>query len=504
MLNNTIRIVPFPKDLCQPLPEIVGNVDYKVYEKTLKYIDQLLRDSGIEEWAMQYYLQQHVDPNTLKDDHESSPFEEYHQEKLQITAKQALRCIIARRFVDLAYRDFTCRLAESPLLQWFCQIESFVKVIVPSKSTLHRYEMFFEKDAIQKITQLLLQAANQNHNHLGLTEAIDLSNLFVDLTCIKANIHYPVDWVLLRDATITLMKAVKVIRNNGLKNRMEPPELFITNINKLSIKMTHSQYKPGSKKYRKNVLRGMKKLLKKITKHARKHLELLENEWKTTDLSEKQKDQIVKRMNNVIQQLPAAIEQAHERIIGERQVANDKKILSLYEPDVHVIVRGKAGARVEFGNSIFLAEQKDGLIVDWHLYKEQPPADCKTLIPAIERINAAYKVKINSLTGDRGFWDKDNKEYLEKNTIANYICPRAVRVLSEKLKSKKFRKAQTRRAQTEGRIGILKNCFIGNPFKRKRFANQEVSVAHAILTHNLWVLARLMIANEPEELKEAG
>jgi hypothetical protein len=31
-------------------------------------------------------------------------------------------------------------------------------------------------------------------------------------------------------------------------------------------------------------------------------------------------------------------------------VANDEKILSLFEPDIQVIVRGKAGAEVEFGN----------------------------------------------------------------------------------------------------------------------------------------------------------
>jgi hypothetical protein len=130
MLNKNINIVPFPKDLCQPLPEIVGNVDYKIYEKTLKFIDFLLRETGIEEKVMKYYLQQHIDPNTVMDDHESTPFEEYYQEKLELTAKQALRCIIARELLGLAYREFTCRLAESALLQWFCQIESFVKVQV--------------------------------------------------------------------------------------------------------------------------------------------------------------------------------------------------------------------------------------------------------------------------------------------------------------------------------------------------------------------------------------
>jgi IS5 family transposase len=384
-----------------------------------------------------------------------------------------------------------------------CPIDSMGIVKVPSKSQLQRYETFVGENIIAEIIYSLLKSANQNYIGLSLSEPIDISNLYIDLTCIKANIHYPVDWVLLRDATITLMKAIKIIRNHGLKNRMEQPEVFIKGINNLSIEMTHSQYKHGKRKSRKKILRLMKKLLKKIMKHAQKHINLLENNWKNTDLSEKQKDQIIKRMNNVIEQLPAAIEQAHERIIGERQVANDEKILSLYEPDVHVIVRGKSGARVEYGNSIFLAEQKDGLIVDWNLYKDQAPADCKTLIPAIERIDKGYGIQINSITGDRGFWSEENAEYLDNKEITNNICPRSVRKLSKKLKSKKFKKSQTRRAQTEGRIGIIKNCFIGNPIRSKGFANQELSVAYAILTHNLWVLARLIIANETTESQEA-
>ena len=59
------------------------------------------------------------------------------------------------------------------------------------------------------------------------------------------------------------------------------------------------------------------------------------------------------------------IRQAHERIIGERQIRSKEKILSLYEADIHVIIRGKAGAEVEFGNTLLLAEQKEGRILDW-------------------------------------------------------------------------------------------------------------------------------------------
>jgi hypothetical protein len=41
--------------------------------------------------------------------------------------------------------------------------------------------------------------------------------------------------------------------------------------------------------------------------------------------------------------LPTAEKQAHERIIGERQVNSSEKIFSLYDPDVEVIKRGKLG-----------------------------------------------------------------------------------------------------------------------------------------------------------------
>ena len=71
-------------------------------------------------------------------------------------------------------------------------------------------------------------------------------------------------------------------------------------------------------------------------------------------------------VDGILGQLPAAIEQAHERIIGERPVAGADKLLSLYEGSHHVLVRGKAGAEVEFGNPRLLAENLDGIIVTRH------------------------------------------------------------------------------------------------------------------------------------------
>jgi len=75
---------------------------------------------------------------------------------------------------------------------------------------------------------------------LQLPAALDLDAYFVDTTCVKSNIHFPVDWVLFRDATRTLMKSVRLIRQQGLKHRMEEPEVFMGRMNRLCIEMSQA------------------------------------------------------------------------------------------------------------------------------------------------------------------------------------------------------------------------------------------------------------------------
>ncbi|YCM45018.1 hypothetical protein V2O64_03160 [Verrucomicrobiaceae bacterium 227] len=96
----------------------------------------------------------------------------------------------------------------------------------------------------------------------------------------------------------------------------------------------------------------MKKLSQRIGKHAKNHLKLLTTRTSETDLSKGQVWQISYRIQSVLDQLPAAIKQAHERMIGGRKLPNSKKVLSLYAPDVQVLKRGKSGAEVEFGNNL--------------------------------------------------------------------------------------------------------------------------------------------------------
>jgi len=194
--------------------------------------------------------------------------------------------------------------------------------------------------------------------------------------------------------------------------------------------------------------------------------------------------------------LDAAIKNAHERIIGGRMVANKDKILSLYEDDVNVIVRRKTGAEVEFGNTLYLAEQSDGIIVDWKFFRDQAPTDCKMLKASHRRIEDRLGIKVKLMAGDRGFDSDKNRQYLESHDIFNAVCPRNPGLLLERLEENEFREAQNRRSQTEARISILSNCFCGSPMKQKGFDNRHIHMGLSILSHNLWVLARLKIAQE--------
>jgi hypothetical protein len=236
----------------------------------------------------------------------------------------------------------------------------------------------------------------------------------------------------------------------------------------------------------------MKHLSQVIRRHAHRHREALLCRRAESDLTEPEAQQIIGRIDNVLAKLPEAIRQAHERIIGERQVPNAKKILSLYDPDLHVIVRGKAEAEVEFGNVLYVAEQLEGVIVDWELLRERSPGDARLLEDRLAATRALLGPDaIHAVGADRGFDSQRTRTMLDEDKLYNGICPRQPQRLRERLTEADFRALQWRRGQTEGRIGILKNAFLGSPLRNKGFASRERAVTWAVLAHNLWVYSEM-------------
>ena len=483
-------MIAFQTDLRPVLPVVYSCADYTDFRQQLEQIDRLIVESGLESRLVEAGLAR------WKEGHAAiSPRQEA---VLRKQFHHALRCNVARHLTGESYRLFSVRLADSALLQWFTHTPSLDGVRPPSKSALERYDKLFSvqevRSALEDLLGQVFQAPGAKRL-LGREEAVSVRDVFADCTCVKANIHFPVDWVLLRDAARTLIAAIRLIRAQGLKHRMPEPSGLLKEMNRLCIRMTHSRRRLDSRAVRNAVLREMKKLSRTIESHAVRYRQMLMDHWPQTDWSEAEARQVLNRMQHVLSQLPAAIHQAHERIIGERPVANREKILSLYEDRVHVLVRGKAGAEVEFGNGLYLAEQNDGLIVDWAFFEDQPKADSTLVKASLERITGSYG-PIGSLTGDRGFDSRANAELLESAQVFNAICPKDAARHHDRTQEPRFMKLQTRRGQTEARIAIFKNTFLGRPMRNKGFGHRHNTVAWCVLTHNLWVLSRMAQAQE--------
>ena len=482
-------IIPFQTPLRPALPTIEGNIDYRQFRDELCRIDQILR-SGPEETFVLAATQRWLAPSQAAAQAVSAG----RLARYQADSRRALRCNLARTYLQESYRDFAAHLGDSPLLQRFCLLDEIDVIQVPAKSTLQRYAQWAEHQTVQQTVHGLLGQAHHHPAELQLEQAVDLEACFLDTTCLAANIHYPVDWVLLRDATRTLTLAVDLIRGQGLRHRMEEPALFRKRMNQLCIQMTHSSKKTGPKKHRKKMLRKMNKLVGTVASHARRHRQLLDEQWEQTQWTRPQAEQVLGRLDNVLEQLPAARKQAWRRIIREEPVANEEKILSLYESAIHVVVRHKAGAEVEFGNSLLLGESRQGLVMHWEVFEESAPADARLVRGALEQTEQDLQIEIKEAGADRGFDSASVRNWLEQEQIYNGICPRDPHQLKQRLRSWKFVKLQRRRSQTEGRISIIIHNFLDSPIRSKGFAHRQLAVDWAVFTHNLWVLARMQRA----------
>ena len=471
--------------------------DYAGFLDTVERIDRFLIDSSLEREAIVRALEG-WDEAGEKD-----------REQRALRAIKALRVEVARHLLGgISFRALSQELGRSELIANFCRVRELDGIRKISKSSLERDSKFFDEAYLRELHGRMTEVVGNAElcGEAGLKEPIDTRECLIDATCLEANIHFPVDWVLLKDVGLTLLKAISLIRKAGLKQRLpQGAEGLAREMNKLCIEMTHARRRPGAGKARKGVLRGMKRLLKKIEGHARRHRDLFEAMWMQSDYTEKKAGRIIRRMDCMLEQMPQLIKQAHERIIGGRQVKNEEKILSVYEPEIEVIVRGKANREVEFGNTLYLCESAEGYLLDWKLYGRQAPSEYKQLLESLERQKGcALEEKIEAISGDRGYASKAASKRLQAEGIFDALAPRNPQELKERMEEPHFVRLQRRRGSTEGRIGVLKNRWHGGKIRSKGFKNRNLSVAWSVLSHNIWKIAQRLAQEHEKEAKQAA
>jgi hypothetical protein len=170
------------------------------------------------------------------------------------------------------------------------------------------------------------------------------------------------------------------------------------------------------------------------------------------------------------------------------------RIVSIGQPHVRPIVRGKVNAPVEFGAKLSISLIDGYAFIDkigWDAYNEEA-----LLIPAIERFKERNGYYPESVLADKIYRNKDNRAFCKKHGI-RLSGPRLGRPAEETKREvlAQGREDSARRNAIEGKFGEGKTCYGLNRVMARLQGSSETVIAMSFLCMNisrrLRVLTRL-------------
>jgi IS5 family transposase len=169
------------------------------------------------------------------------------------------------------------------------------------------------------------------------------------------------------------------------------------------------------------------------------------------------------RLRRALDELAVAIErtatlvaQARTRLAG--QIPDGAtRLVSLHDPDARPIRKGRIDRPVEFGYKAQVADNDDGVILDYSVEYGAAP-DGPQLVPAIERISRRAGRTPGAVTADRGYGQPAVERNLHDLGVRTVAIPRQATTSAARKKiehSRGFHRLVKWRTGSEGRISYL-------------------------------------------------
>ena len=295
--------------------------------------------------------------------------------------------------------------------------------------------------------------------------------LLVDATVAPSDIKYPTD--------LDLLNQSREVSERLIDTLYEPspgkvkPRTYRRNARKLYLSVAKKRRKSG-----KEIRRGIKAQLGFVGRNIRT-IDRLLDEKKDEGFPLSYKDQ---RQLWIIRE----VYRQQEEMYRTKSKRIDGRIVSISQPHVRPIVRGKAGAKVEFGAKISASVVGDNVFLDrvgWDAYNES--LDIPTQVDNyFERFGYYPEVVI----ADKIYGSRDNRSYLKKHNIRYSGAPLG-RPAKEAVKSKKAKKRRKEEAsirnRIEGAFGVGKRRFGLGLVMAKLRETSESWIAMVIFVMNI-------------------
>lgn len=386
-------------------------------------------------------------------------------------------------------------IQENPYLQYFCGFESYGLSSPFDASMMTYFRKRISVDMIQKINDIVFcqEALERSDNpedsadeeedepsQQSQTQSTDVrGTLILDATCCPADIHYPTDIGLVnhaRELAEEMIDQLYAIEPGSFKVK---PRMYR--------EIARKKYLSYSKK-RSHSLRETRLCLRAGLQYLRRDLgyltTLVEHGAPLAALGNKQYRKLL-----VIQEIHR---QQWQMLLTKANRIEDR-IVSIDQPHVRPIVRGKAGFPVEFGAKVtvglvggyaFLAKS------DWDNYSES-----KILKQAVEQYRQRFGVYPKTILADRAYPSRENKLWCSSLGI-RLSGPRMGRksVEEKKTESKQIYQDGCDRVVIEGTFGVCKRRYGLERVMTRLPDTSETSIGIGFFAANMERKLRLLFA----------
>lgn len=186
------------------------------------------------------------------------------------------------------------------------------------------------------------------------------------------------------------------------------------------------------------------------------------------------------------------IDLIERRLLKGQTIPSEEKVFSIFEPHTEWISKGKANKKVELGHKVLIATDQYHFIL--HHQVIEGKADAALTIPLADALLSGYR-NIESLSLDKGFYSKENKELLSLS-IPHLVMPKKGKLNAmekEEESQTKFKKLRNLHSAVESNINQLEHNGL-DKCPDKGLKNYKRYVSLGILSYNLHRLGKLLLA----------
>lgn len=393
-----------------------------------------------------------------------------------LNPRLVLGAIIIKHMCDLDDRETVDQISENVYMQYFLGYSSFSDVAPfdPSLFVEFRKRLGLEQiNAInERILQVKLKIEKQNKTNSKADKDKEPptheGSMIIDATACPQDIAYPTDLDLLNDAREKTEELMDIAFKDSTLT--EKPRNYREVARKVYLKTAQKRSKT-----KREIRAAIRKQLGFVRRNIASIDKIL-NHCENFPFDKKQYKYLL-----VVQQL---YEQQMKMYASETHSIEDR-IVSIHQPHVRPIVRGKTNARVEFGAKINVSIVNGFSFLDdhsWDAFNEGT-----RLQASVEKYKTRFGYFPKEVLADKIYCTRDNRKYLKGFGIELKAKPLG-RPRKEALSSQV---SPGERNPIEGKFGQAKTAYGLDRVKARLSNTSESWVATIILVLNLVKLAEL-------------